>query len=86
MGSQDHFGWPSADGKGGAVPNLFWKPPGAFNISVGVDPLGTWWAYYNRTDQDCLNTWGSQKVLPKGAPVTPEPIESVPPELRPPLN
>ena len=57
------------------------EAPGAFNISVGVDPLGTWWAYYNRTDQDCLNL-GKPEGL--GAPSCSEPIESVPPELRPP--
>lgn len=38
--------------------------PGAFNISVAVDPVGTWWAYYNRTDEACLRKWGSKKVLP----------------------
>ena len=34
----------------------------AFNISVGVDPVGTWWAYYNKTDQKCIDAWGSQKI------------------------
>ena len=36
----------------------------AFNISVAVDPQGVWWAYYNRTDSDCLSQWGSKRVLP----------------------
>lgn len=74
----------STDGKRWSRAKSVLEAPGAFNISVGVDPLGTWWAYYNRTDPDCLEKWGSKKVMPKGAPPVQDPIETVPPELRPP--
>ena len=37
---------------------------GAFNISVGVDPANTWWAYYNKTDMSCVKKWGANKILP----------------------
>lgn len=54
----------SSSGKRWSNPTQVLEEKGAFNISVGVDPIGTWWIYYNMTDPDCLAEWGSQKVLP----------------------
>ena len=62
----------SSDGKHGVAQSVL-EAPGV-NISVGVDPLGTWWAYYNRTDADCLAN-GAAKSHAGRAPPVPEPIE-----------
>ena len=40
------------------------KQNGAFNISVGVDPVGVWWVYYNKTDLECVEEWGATKITP----------------------
>lgn len=52
----------SKDGIKFSKPEIVFAENEAFNISVGVDPVGTWWAYYNKTDQKCIDAWGSQKI------------------------
>lgn len=54
----------STDGLRWKKGNLAYKDKTTFNASVAVDPAGTWWLYYNRTDQECLQKWGSTRVLP----------------------
>ena len=61
----------SKDGRRWKRYGQVFKEPTAFNISVAVDPLGTWWAYFNRTDQDCIQRWGSKRSKPKTGQVTP---------------
>lgn len=60
----------STDGLNWKKGGLAYKDTTTFNASVGVDPAGTWWLYYNRTDQECLKKWGSKRVLPPQAPGT----------------
>ena len=57
------------DGRRFDNPITVFKDPKAFNISVGVDPVGTWWVYYNKTDETCVREWGSSKVRPPNAPI-----------------
>ena len=52
----------SEDGIKFSKPTVVLTERHSFNISVGVDPVGTWWAYYNKTDLDCTKKWGSQKI------------------------
>jgi hypothetical protein len=54
----------SRDGLQWGPQTLVMEDGDAFNISVDVDRGGTWWAYYNRTDPDCLAKWGSSRVIP----------------------
>ena len=54
----------SADGENFNQSQVVMRESGTFNISVGVDPKGVWWAYYNRTDMDCVRKWGANKILP----------------------
>lgn len=54
----------SEDGRLWGPEQLVMEDRDAFNISVAVDLGGTWWAYYNRTDADCLSKWGAKRVLP----------------------
>ena len=67
----------SADGRQWKKSQVVLRQQGAFNISVGVDPVGIWWAYYNKTDSNCVTQSGSRKILPLGPqempPVTPIP-------------
>lgn len=58
----------SKDGIHFQPPQTVLREKGAFNVSVGLDPVGVWWIYYNKTDQECLNQWGSKKILPFGEP------------------
>lgn len=54
----------SSDGENFSQSQVVMRETGTFNISVGVDPDGVWWAYYNRTDMDCVQKWGANKILP----------------------
>ena len=54
----------SSDGETFNQSQVVMREPGTFNISVGVDPKEIWWAYYNRTDMDCVRKWGANKILP----------------------
>ena len=54
----------SKDGIKYQNPKIVLSEKGAFNISVGVDNIGMWWVYYNKTNPGCVSQWGSQKVLP----------------------
>jgi len=57
----------SADGETWSLPvQIVMRDAAAFNISVAVDPSGTWWAYYNVTDEACLAKWGSRRIAPVG--------------------
>lgn len=55
----------------------------AFNVSVAVDPQGTWWMVFNRSDRACLEHWGVRRIRPgepgPGAPPTPPLGGPVPP-------
>ncbi len=54
----------SKDGKQYGKSKVVLRQPNAFNISVGVDPVGVWWVYYNKTDMACVEKWGATKILP----------------------
>ena len=54
----------SDDGEHYQQSTVVLRQNGAFNISVGVDPVGVWWAYYNKTDAACVQRWGSTKIIP----------------------
>lgn len=54
----------SRDGETFSKSQIVLQEQGAFNISVGVDPQGVWWAYYNKTDLKCVQRWGANKILP----------------------
>ncbi len=54
----------SEDGIQFNKPQIVLRQKGAFNISVGIDPVGVWWAYYNMTDPVCMKSYGSKKVNP----------------------
>ncbi len=55
----------SKDGLKWRKGGLAYEDTTIFNASVDVDPVGTYWLYYNRTDAECLKKWGSKRVLPK---------------------
>ena len=59
----------SQDGERFTKPKTVLKVTGGFNISVGVDPVGTWWVYYNKTDEACMRRWGSSKAHPEMKPM-----------------
>ena len=59
----------SKDGETFTTSQVVMREQGTFNISVGVDPSGTWWAYYNRTDMDCVRRWGANKILPHNSTI-----------------
>lgn len=59
----------SRDGETFTQNQVVMREQGTFNISVGVDPQGTWWAYYNKTDMDCVKKWGANKILPHNGPM-----------------
>ncbi len=67
----------STDGQRWQRPQTVLRQQGAFNISVGVDPVGIWWAYYNKTDLDCVEQSGARKILPPNVqgmtPIAPVP-------------
>ena len=59
----------STDGETYTQSQIVMREQGTFNISVGVDPKGIWWAYYNKTDMDCVKKWGANKILPHNSSV-----------------
>lgn len=61
----------SKDGIHFANPKIVLRAPGAFNISVAQDIVGTWWIYYNKTDPSCVAKWGASKILPPHPSVEP---------------
>jgi hypothetical protein len=63
----DIWYYESTDGIRWKKGQLAYRDKSTFNASVAIDPAGTWWLYYNRTDQECLKKWGSKRVLPPQA-------------------
>lgn len=65
----------SNDGENYQQSTVVLKQNGAFNISVGVDPVGVWWVYYNKTDLKCVQEWGATKITPPSVQDHTQPVK-----------